>query len=523
MQSVLQGLPVAGMEAPYDLYARGLRRWQWDDAGCTQDFADALRHLWPVICDRSHSIDQRVYAVELYNAVIRDLITSSQEFESFDYQSGIVSPSCNGPQLVMPVEYRGFTWTRQEYRCFVPLKSYSSKLSAKSCAGIGVPLLAFHNGSRYFVDSEAPFSATAVVVPRPHDGVLSLAIVNPLDATTMQTVLGSASECCALTVSRDTAAPLAFIRDIDPSAWIEGLVLPGRVASKSGLYMPQPHERGKIPVIVIHGLVSDPVTWVAMVNELQVDPLIQERFEFWAYYYPTGTPFPLEAAKLRRQLREARVYVDPQQLDSALDQMVLVGHSMGGLVAKLQVTSSGYAVANSIGYTPARLAASPPEIKESLVWSPVASVRRVVFMATPHRGSEIASRPVGRMASGMVRLDGTSLSQLVDNSLGVRRDENQEIPTSIDLLEPTNPTLLSIASLPVSPCVAAHSIIGMGRGGVVCPPGDGVVPISSARIPGVESEFYVESGHDVHQRPAAIHEVRRILLQHAAQSVECIP
>ena len=108
-----------------------------------------------------------------------------------------------------------------------------------------------------------------------------------------------------------------------------------------GLYMVQPYEPGKIPVLFIHGMWSSPMTWMEMFNDLRSSPDIRQHYQFWFYLYPTGQPFWLSAAQLRRDLAETRQALDPQHREPALDQMVLVGHSMGGLVARLQTLKSG--------------------------------------------------------------------------------------------------------------------------------------------------------------------------------------
>ncbi len=269
---------------------------------------------------------------------------------------------------------------------------------------------------------------------------------------------------------------------------------------------------------MIHGLISDPVTWTTLVNELQMDPLVEDRYEFWAFGYPTGKPFLYEAAILRRKLQAARTTIDPLGQDPSLDRIVLIGHSMGGLVAKLQVTSSGNGIANSLSLAPNAIQRLGPDVSESVYWRPVKSVRRVVFIATPHRGSELASRPLGRFGSQILRMETSpldSFGELVVTSRDQLLRSDSNMPTTIDMLQPENPTLQAIAALPIDPHVTAHSIIGCGRGGLFIAPGDGVVPMTSAHIDGVESELYVDSSHDVHRRPAAIAEVRRILAEHA--------
>ena len=107
-----------------------------------------------------------------------------------------------------------------------------------------------------------------------------------------------------------------------------------------GLYMAQPYEPGKIPVLLVHGLWSSPMTWMEMFNDLRAQPEIRKHFQFWFYLYPTGQPFWISAAQLLRDLAEARQTLDPFRQEPSLDQIVLIGHSMGGLVSRLQTINS---------------------------------------------------------------------------------------------------------------------------------------------------------------------------------------
>jgi hypothetical protein len=80
---------------------------------------------------------------------------------------------------------------------------------------------------------------------------------------------------------------------------------------------------------------------------------------------------------------------------------------------------------------------------------------------------------------------------------------------------PGNPFLETLVSLPVAPGIASHSIVAVRGDGPLDGASDGVVSYTSAHLDGVESEKIVRSGHSVHDRPAAIEEVRRILVEHA--------
>ena len=78
-----------------------------------------------------------------------------------------------------------------------------------------------------------------------------------------------------------------------------------------------------------------------MIETLAADPAIDGGFQFWTFGYSTGNPIPYSAYLLRRDLDEARRRLDPGKTDPAFDRMVLIGHSMGGLLCKMIAVDSG--------------------------------------------------------------------------------------------------------------------------------------------------------------------------------------
>jgi pimeloyl-ACP methyl ester carboxylesterase len=107
------------------------------------------------------------------------------------------------------------------------------------------------------------------------------------------------------------------------------------------LSLVRPSVRGKTPVVFVHGLWDSPSSWRGIIEALAADPAIDGRFQFWTFGYSTGNPIPYSAYLLRRDLDEARRQLDPGRTDPALDRMVLVGHSMGGLLSKMVAVDSG--------------------------------------------------------------------------------------------------------------------------------------------------------------------------------------
>src|SRR5207302_7155796 len=86
----------------------------------------------------------------------------------------------------------------------------------------------------------------------------------------------------------------------------KGFLQADRIQKRAGIYMFEPYQRGKIPVIMVHGLLSSPSTWAPLFNDLRADPVLRERFQFWFYLYPTANPYLLSAADLRATLDQLR-------------------------------------------------------------------------------------------------------------------------------------------------------------------------------------------------------------------------
>lgn len=291
-----------------------------------------------------------------------------------------------------------------------------------------------------------------------------------------------------------------------------------------GLYMLEPFDPARVPVIFIHGLFSTPLTWREMANDLWSDPEIRERFQFWFYFYPTGQPFGLTAASLRAALADVRRRCDPNDTCRSLDRMVIVGHSMGGLVARLLVTEPGTALWDSLSSVPLdELSLSPEDhelVTRAVFSPPVDGVTRVVFIAVPHRGSDMADRAPARFLSRVVQLPPTIVDAAVRilpaESVAGGRPIPRTISNGVDSLSPRSAFLRALADLPMAPGVTTHSIIG-DRSSTPGPDGtDGVVPFSSSRLECAESELVIPNAdHSVPLHREAIREVRRILLEHA--------
>jgi pimeloyl-ACP methyl ester carboxylesterase len=292
----------------------------------------------------------------------------------------------------------------------------------------------------------------------------------------------------------------------------------------TGLSLLQPYRRGRIPVILIHGLWSNPWSWARMIEDLEADAALRDRYQFWTFGYSTGDPLPYSAKLLRRDLDDARRRFDPDRSDAAFDRMVVVGHSMGGLLAKMMVQESGTRVWRLVSERPFEDLAGDPADRESfrdaLFFRPRQEVRRVIFIATPHRGSRVDGGGLERLGSRLVRLPDplrASHQRLIArNGLDFFTERLREgLPTSIDELEWRSPILMRLDELGLAPAVTAHSIIADRRDPPAAGGHDGLVPYESSHLDGVASESLVSFGHLCQAHPAVIREVRRILKEHA--------
>ena len=291
-----------------------------------------------------------------------------------------------------------------------------------------------------------------------------------------------------------------------------------------GLIMMHPYQPGQIPVVLVHGTASSPARWADMYNEIARDASIDGRYQVWLFQYNTGQPILYSAMLLRRALTNVLREVDPEGKDPALRRMVIIGHSQGGLLAKLLAVKSGNRFWENVSRTPFEQVEMAPEtrelLREGMFLEPFPAVERVIFIATPHRGSYQATGWGLNLIKRFINLPGALVSQF---QLLLKQKEFAElgmsqIPTSVENMSPGHPFLRALNDLPIESRIKANSIIAVQGVSPFRPPfvgkNDGVVAYESAHIDGVESELVVNSGHSTQSHPDTTIEVRRILREH---------
>ena len=290
--------------------------------------------------------------------------------------------------------------------------------------------------------------------------------------------------------------------------------------SEESLFMMHPYRPGRVPVVLVHGTASSPARWADVVNEVQNDPVLRERVQLWLFLYNTSNPILLSASELRRSLREMVTNLDPEGRDPALRQMVVIGHSQGGLLTRLMVTQSGSRFWSNFSHTPFSEFAVSAETRvlaeRTFFFEPVPFVKRVVFVATPHRGSFRVSALVLNLVRRLVSLPLTVIKGVHEAAQhgAISLQALGGVPTAVDNMRPGHPFIQALSSSPIAEGVTAHSIVAVeGQGG---PHGlnDGVVAYESAHLEGVASEKVVRSSHSTQGHPETILEIERILRAH---------
>lgn len=449
-----------------------------------------------------------------------------EEFEKFEFVSDF--------------NIKGLSNHHRQYGLGVPLIAVRSRQQENPRASeqfyppnLALPLTAF---LRLSPDKITPPGVDANDSPGSQKATKWMATVELIDPLRQSTVRIDEQET---QLSTDITAPLAYYLN-DPlyrsNLLATASLLDANLGKEvRGLYMLEPYDPAKIPVVMVHGFWSSAITWTEMFNDLRANPTLNKRYQFWFYMYPTGQPFWVSAAQMRQDMHEARLKLDPQRNALALNEMVLVGHSMGGLISLLQTVESGdhfwKLVSDQSVDELKGDAESIEDLRRTLFFSPNPDVRRVITLGTPYRGSDFANsttRWLGRklltLPQWLVQNNGTLIKQ---NPGLFKRTELLTMETSIDSLAHDSPFFEALDKATPAPWTRYHNVIGnlqsknwvdkwhQSRSG----PGDGVVSLEDAQFAYASSMDEVDSKHMmIHQDAKSIWIVRQVLLQHLADT-----
>lgn len=416
-----------------------------------------------------------------------------------------------------------FPWKIEEFEKFLPADRYAVRgVSVRNrVAGIGLPMIAIREESGQAVP------ATAILRV---EGDLATLNANAERATlelysTKDTATVQSKDGIAIPLESDLTTPLAYRMEGSSAFDLNLGVFLGKEPNTipDGLYMTEDYRPGKIPVVLVHGTASSPVWWVELLNTLTADPQIRERYQFWYFVYTSNKPVAMSAAELRDALNEKMALLDPQGKDMALRQMVVAGHSQGGLLTKFTAVDTGDSLVQSLTGKDLASLDMPEEKKAQigrlLVVKPLPFVKTVIFFSTPHRGSFQSKAWNRNLLRWLISLPANMVKTTMD-TFDYMTDDVKKIMggrktvfTSADGMSPDNPMLKVLAEIPLAPWINGHSIIAVQGDGDPKLGDDGVVKYSSAHLDGMESEFIVKSGHSSQLNPLAIDEMRRILVE----------
>ena len=318
-----------------------------------------------------------------------------------------------------------------------------------------------------------------------------------------------------------------------------GAFRPKKAINTMGLYFSEPYDPRKIPVVFTHGLMSGPATFANLTNRLLVDPVIRENYQFWFFGYPSGLAWTIPASRQRQALKELMQEYNPRGTSREMNNIVMVGHSMGGLITRFNNSTKPWTLMKGVfelspetfegmtlenwkkGMAPLHYDEQTLErLQNNFIFSPPQGVTRIVYMASPHRGSTFADNWIGRLGQRLIDLPSdmleevTRIATLSRGMFLLNPLQLKDELTSIRQLSPNSSLVKYMSELRGSPNVPVHSIIG-DRGRNDTPnSSDGVVKYHSSHLDWSASEKIVPSGHSVQDDPASAVELRRILREH---------
>jgi pimeloyl-ACP methyl ester carboxylesterase len=292
---------------------------------------------------------------------------------------------------------------------------------------------------------------------------------------------------------------------------------------KPQLYLMEPYDPNKEPLIMIHGLFDTPLAWAKLSNDLWADEKFREKYQIWHFLYNTSAPALYSGRVLRTQLRKLRPMLDPSGSDPAMKSTTVIAHSMGGIVTRSLITRPGqvfWDAAFTRPFESLKLGeADRSLLREAFFWEPEPHVRRVIYITVPHRGSNFADNFLGRIGRWLVeppnkfaefyaRISSANPDAFTPAYAALGSGKLD----SVHALSPRQPTLQILSRMPNSHRVATHSIIGnRGLEGPLKDSSDGVVEYWSSHLDHADSEKIVPSDHSAIDHPETVKEIRRIL------------
>ena len=289
------------------------------------------------------------------------------------------------------------------------------------------------------------------------------------------------------------------------------------------LYMLEPYNPNKKVVVLVHGLASSPEAWIRLTNDIMGDSVLRDNYQIWQVFYSTNMPILESRYQINAIIQQGFELVDAQ--DSAYKDAVLVGHSMGGIIARLLVSQANIQnqakeIVNNKKYQ--EQIDTDPLFRARLNMEPIPNFSRAIFLSSPHRGTSYADRWFTLALRKIIRLPGAFLSAFADTLQGEIniKDLSKDINHGLiqngpsDLSKNSDFTQITKHIEPYKE-LKFHSIMGnitkSSDPEVIT---DGIVPYTSAHLDNALSEKIIHGGHSIQETPEAVLELRRILHLH---------
>ncbi len=429
-------------------------------------------------------------------------------------------PDETRPLELIPASELSFEGLRNQYR--------RDGLGAELVLGTARRVVDRYSAARPW--SVTPFTALTAVVTFPGDTLESVlatnqAVISAYDPY-RHASLPLAGRVIPLAANFTSAYGVWLARSGFAAQSLLTLVGKGDVLERPQVFLLQPYDPQRRTIVMLHGLGSSPEAWINVANEVMGDEDLRQNYQIWQVYYPTQVPLAINHPEIRQALRETLHHFDPQGSAVASRDMVLVGHSMGGVLAKLMVSRFDEELWQDFmaRQSASALAAERLEELARQQLQPLEQVSRAVFIAAPHQGTPFAENFLARWATRLIQVPVSvgrrlnEMAQLLVDPQSARPVVFSQGVTSIHNLSSRNPIIQLGARLPIASWVRYHSIIGRtSPDQPLEESSDGIVPYRSAHLPGAESERVITGGHSVQETPEAIVELRRILREHLRQ------
>ena len=292
------------------------------------------------------------------------------------------------------------------------------------------------------------------------------------------------------------------------------------------LYMLEPYNPNKKIIVLVHGLASSPEAWIRLTNDIMGDQVLRENFQVWQVFYSTNMPIIESRFQIYALLKQGFAEVNANA--AAKKEAVLIGHSMGGIIARLLVSDADVTkkAMSMMSNRQLNKYKNLSIVSDRMHMQDIPNFSRAIFISAPHHGTPYADLWFTRAARKVIKLPGAFLTAVSDtlqsqdldfSDLAKQIDQGLIQNGPSDLSHKSKFMALTSDIMPRKGLLF-HSIMGNNtKSDDLNLITDGIVPYKSAHLDGAVSEKIIKGGHSIQETPEAVLELRRILRLHLVQ------